>query len=263
VSLDAARSIELCLVHSVDEVQEGIYVLRFQSKRLASSIQAGQFINIKPDDIYLPLLRRPFSVYRVADDMLEIIFNVVGRGTKILAGKKRGDRIDVLGPLGVPYRLDGDFQTAVLVAGGLGVAPMPILSAALGTRSKKVMTFLGGRSKSQVVSNHLDGVSVSTDDGSLGFKGTVVDLLESKLSKIASPKIFACGPNVMLRSLSALARKADIACEASLESAMACGFGICQGCPVENVSDGSHPNARRYSLICKEGPVFDSRLVVI
>lgn len=259
------RFIELCPVLSVEEVKPGIFVLRLRSKRLASGALPGQFVNIKPDAGYVPLLRRPFSLYRVVEESVEIVFNTVGKGTRMLSEKKEGDSVDVLGPLGVPYDLNGSFETAILVAGGLGVAPMPILTTHIQRTKKNIVTFLGGRSKDQIVPHYLENIFVSTDDGTMGLKGTVVDLLEQKLNErsFPSPKIFACGPNPMLRGLSSLAARFGIACEVSLESAMACGFGICQGCPVENVSAGADPSVRKYSLVCKEGPVFNSKLVVI
>ena len=119
------------------------------------------------------------------------------------------------------------------------------------------MTYLGARTRNQIVADHLRNVSLATDDGSEGFRGTVVDLLSRELGArtFVRPKIFGCGPNTMLRNLSELALSLGIPCEVSLECAMACGFGICQGCPVE----GAGHNGKRYHLVCKEGPVFDAR----
>jgi len=204
-------------------------------------------------------LRRPFSVYKVEGDNVKIIFNVIGIGTKILSSKRKGDTIDVLGPLGMSYGVTGQYDTAILVAGGLGVAPLPMITDAISGR-RKLVTFLGARTKEYVVDTHLKNVHVSTDDGSRGFQGTVVDLLRAECSKqeFVKPKIFACGPNRMLESLSKFAVEMNIPCEVSLESTMACGIGICQGCPVELKND-----EKKYALICKEGPVFDSKLITV
>jgi dihydroorotate dehydrogenase electron transfer subunit len=243
------------LVAGVREAGENIFVIRFLAPGLAATIKAGQFVNIRVAEEYDPLLRRPFSAYRTDDGHVEVIFNVVGKGTALLRRKAAGDFIDVLGPLGVPYSLsDPSFTTGLLVGGGLGVAPLPIATAGLKAAGKRVMTFLGGRSAGQVVPDFLENPRLATDDGSVGFKGTVVDLLGSVLSKeqVPAPRIFACGPTPMLRAVAELARARRIPCEVSLEGPMGCGIGICQGCPVELAGP-----EKTYALMCKDGPVFD------
>jgi dihydroorotate dehydrogenase electron transfer subunit len=251
----------LCLVQGVSRVADNIFVLRFTSSAVSKTVRAGQFVNMRTGNTLEPLLRRPFSVYRTEGDDVEIIFNVVGRGTAALSRKHEGDRIDVLGPLGVPFTLDADdFQTAVLIGGGLGVAPLPIATTALRTLGKSILTLLGSRSSTQLVENHLENLRVATDDGTRGYKGNVVELAEKILSENAykRPKLFACGPTAMLRSLADLARRMDLPCEVSLEGAMGCGFGICQGCPVELVDSD-----KKYALMCKDGPTFDVRRIKI
>ncbi|HLB01242.1 MAG TPA: dihydroorotate dehydrogenase electron transfer subunit [Bacteroidota bacterium] len=247
-------------VESVREIAGNIHLLSLHAPEIASSVRAGQFLNIKTRDYFLPLLRRPFSVYHREGDSLRIIFNVVGLGTRILASAPPGDQLDVIGPLGNAFGVRGEYDEAVLVAGGLGIAPMPMLTAELKSARKKIHTFLGARNASQIVREHMEDVSVATDDGSAGFRGTVVELLRGRLRQApyARPKIFACGPTPMLRALAVLAEEVNIPCELSLESPMACGIGICQGCPVE-VTGGP----RKYALVCREGTVFDSKLVVL
>ena len=247
-----------CPVTSVEALGAEIYVVRLHSPRVAASVLPGQFVNIRVNDSFEPLLRRPFSVYRVDHEEIELIFNVIGKGTSILSTKRPGDTLDVIGPLGRPYVIDDDYETALLVAGGLGVAPLPVVTEALRKMKRRIVTFLGGRTRDHIVARHLENVYHATDDGSEGFHGTVVDLLRENLKRDGNgkSKIFACGPNRMLESLSQLAHEFGILCEASLESAMACGIGICQGCPVERVGMG-----KKYSLICKEGPVFDTRTI--
>lgn len=251
----------LCTVHNVEQVAENIFVLTFISPHIASVTKAGQFVNIRVAEGVEPLLRRPFSVYRTEGEYVEIIFNVVGKGSSVLRKKQSGDLIDVLGPLGVPFSLfEDDFDTGLLVGGGLGVAPLPISTATLIARQKSVSTFIGSRSKRQLVNNHLVNVHVATDDGTEGLHGTVVDLLKKHSDEYISrrPKIFACGPTKMLHAVAAFAIANNIACEVSLEGPMACGFGICQGCPVELVGA-----ERKYALMCKEGPTFDVRRIRI
>jgi dihydroorotate dehydrogenase electron transfer subunit len=253
--------IEICPVEGVRTVAEGTYVLSFTSAALSRSICAGQFLNLRVGEGWEPLLRRPFSAYRVEGSTIEIIFNVVGRGTAALSRKRAGDTLDVLGPLGRPFGIgQGDYDTGILLGGGLGVAPLPILSASLRAQGKKTLTFLGARSGAHLVTDHLEAPHVATDDGSRGFRGTVVDLARETLrtQPVGRPRMYACGPAAMLKSVASFARASDIPCEVSLEGPMGCGIGICQGCPVE--LEGPE---KKYALMCKDGPTFDIRGIKI
>jgi dihydroorotate dehydrogenase electron transfer subunit len=248
-------------VDSVREAGPNIYILTLDAPGLAGTVRAGQFLNIKTRDFFVPLLRRPFSVHRVTGGKIEILFNIVGLGTQILAASHNTDQLDVLGPLGNHFGIDDDFEDAILVAGGLGVAPMPILTAELQRAGKKIFTFLGARDTGQVVREGLENLHIATDDGSEGHHGTVVDHLRAALRKgtpkFNNPKIFSCGPTPMLSALASLAAEKSLRCEVSLESPMACGIGICQGCPVE-LREGE----KKYALVCKDGTVFPGNSVV-
>lgn len=248
-----------CPVLSLTAVAENVFLLVLDAPEIAPLVRPGQFLNVRIDETSDPLLRRPFSVYRTEGNRLELLFNVVGRGTHALAEKRKGDRLDVLGPLGVPFTLDDPgFTTAVLVAGGLGVAPMPITTRELLLKGKAVRTFVGARNKGSLVTTHLVQVEIATDDGSEGLRGTVVDLLERAFASgvPARPIIFACGPHAMLKAVAAFAVRFDIPCEVSMEGPMGCGIGICQGCPVELTNP-----AKKYALMCKDGPTFDARTI--
>jgi dihydroorotate dehydrogenase electron transfer subunit len=245
---------QLCPVKSCLEVAAKTFLLRFNSLEIAGSAQPGQFVNILTSEVgEEPLLRRPFSISRIENDIIELLFHAVGIGTNLLSVKKPGDRIDVIGPLGQPFHGNAEYDTAVLVAGGIGVAPFPFLTNVLLKRGKHIETFVGYRTAAQVFTEHLHNVRKATDDGSDGFHGNVVQLLESSLvqNNFGKVKIFSCGPPVMLKALSELAQRMNLCCEMSLEGQMACGFGICQGCAVER-TDG----AAKYALVCKDGPVF-------
>jgi dihydroorotate dehydrogenase electron transfer subunit len=250
---------EICPVERVEKVAENIYVLTFISEQIAHSTAPGQFVNIKTDEGIEPLLRRPFSVYNAQGNLVQIVFNVIGKGTATLRQKEEGETIDVLGPLGVPFALEGNgFDTAILIGGGLGVAPLPMATRELQRQNKRIITFLGARTASMVVEQHLVGVRIATDDGSRGFHGNVVDLMQRELSSVLlqSTKAFACGPTPMLRALQAFVFKNNVQCQASLEGPMGCGFGVCQGCPVELVGGD-----KKYALMCKDGPTFDMRRI--
>jgi len=146
------------------------------------------------------------------------------------------------------------------VGGGLGTAPFPFLTAALTRERKSVRSFVGARTARQLVDRHLVNVEFATDDGSKGVHGTVVDLLTNWISNHSEGKVrvFGCGPMKMLKALADLTRNAKIECELSLEGDMACGMGICQGCPVERASGN-----KKYSLVCTDGPTFKSEDIVL
>jgi dihydroorotate dehydrogenase electron transfer subunit len=246
-------------VHSVREIASNIFQLSFRSPTIARQAIPGQFVNVKVGDAAGPLLRRPFSIFSIEKETVSIIFNVVGPGTKILSQKETGELLDVLGPLGrgvFPYD-DEQFQTALLVAGGLGVASLPFLNSQI-PPGKKRISFLGARTAAQIVRVGLESIFVATDDGSEGFHGTVVDLFRIVLDRsvVEQPRIFSCGPLPMMRALKDFARTKNIQCYVALECEMACGVGLCQGCPVETLNGN-----RRYDLVCREGPVFEASRV--
>ncbi|MGD1044983.1 MAG: dihydroorotate dehydrogenase electron transfer subunit [Bacteroidota bacterium] len=245
---------QLCSVQSCQEVAKNTFLLRIKSPEITASAQPGQFVNIlASENGEGPLLRRPFSISRIEDDIIELIFHAIGIGTKLLSRKQLGDWIDVIGPLGQPFHVNAEHDNALLVAGGIGVAPFPFLTNDLLKRGKRIETFVGYRNAAQVFTEHLQNVRVATDDGSNGFHGNVVQLLESSLvqNKYGKVKIFACGPTVMLKVLTDLAQRKNICCEMSLEGQMACGYGICQGCAVERTE-----GTAIYALVCKDGPAF-------
>ncbi len=253
--------IELLPVVKREQLTPTIYALHLRSTYIAGTIQPGQFVNIKVQQSNYPLLRRPFSVASKEDDTITIIFDVVGEGTHILSKKEPGDVIDVLGPLGHPFTMPGRGSIPVLVAGGLGMAPMPILTQTLaGHGITDVVTFLGARSKDSLIDYKLKNVHFATDDNSKGFHGTVVALLDAWLDSVKAGKVtvYACGPNPMLRALQSALRKRSVGGQVSLECVMACGVGLCQGCPVASVKGD-----KKYELVCKDGPVFDIHSVII
>jgi dihydroorotate dehydrogenase electron transfer subunit len=246
-------------VEEIIEIDHRIYLLKVNAPKISSIIKPGQFLNVRVSERVSPLLRRPFSVCDVDGEHLYLMFNIMGEGTNILAHKPKGSEIDILGPLGNGFNLDGDYETAVIVAGGLGAAPFPYLTRAMSGK-KDILSFIGGRTKDDVITYRLKNVKEATEDGSRGFKGNVIQLLESNIELLKSRKIkiFACGPTAMLKSLKDFCTKNDFDCEVSTECAMACGFGICQGCPIESTTE-----KEKYLLVCKDGPVFNIKDVVI
>ena len=246
-------------VDSVTKLENNILLLRIFVPEIAKTIYPGQFINIRVSDSTNPLLRRPFSVCDVEGDYIYILFNIYGEGTKLLANKKPGDMIDLLGPLGHGFNLTNDHDTVVIAAGGIGSAPFPFMTRIIGD-SKEIITFLGGRSKHDLITYGLKNILISTDDGSMGSKGNVVELIKDNINLLKGKNImiFACGPNTMLSALKVFCLENNFNCEVSTECSMACGFGICQGCPVEAVN-----RPEQYYLVCKDGPVFNIKDIII
>lgn len=246
-------------VKEIKEIQKDIFLQKIYSPEIARQIKPGQFLNIRVSETVSPLLRRPFSICDVDGDYIFLMFNIFGEGTKILSHKHIDDTVDILGPLGNGFNLTNDFDVAIIVAGGLGSAPFPFLTRLL-KANHDVYSFVGGRSKNDVITYNLLNVQTATDDGSLGFNGNVVQLFEKNLPlfKGRTIKVFGCGPNAMLRALKEVCISNNINCEVSTECAMACGFGICQGCPIESTSQSD-----KYLLVCKDGPVFNVKDVII
>ncbi|NVM22202.1 MAG: dihydroorotate dehydrogenase electron transfer subunit [Desulfobacterales bacterium] len=237
---------------------------------LAGIASPGQFVMVRIAEQRIPLLRRPFSIHNsvTAHNEIrgfEILYKVVGQGTRAMSGLKAGDVLDVLGPLGNGFACPEGIREVFLVAGGIGVAPLYYLACFLDEhKAVSPHVFLGGRSAGDILchgSFESMGVKVSitTEDGSLGEKGVVTSLVEKAIQINGKPDIiYACGPTPMLKAISDIAASYDIGCQISLETVMACGFGVCLGCAVEKAcSPGSYLHA------CTDGPVFDSRAVMI
>ena len=244
----------LAPVDRLTSLGSGLFTLTLHAPRIAAVVKPGQFLNIKVSELGVPFLRRPFSVYHREGPSVTILFGVIGTGTSLLSHVKPGDRLDILGPLGVPFTTDDEYDTAILVGGGLGVAPLPLLTEFVRSRGKAIQTFLGARTSGQIVGEHLVNLHIATDDGTSGYRGTIVECLRQYLmaAEPARRKIFACGPTAMIKSLMGVTGEFAVAAEVSLESVMACGIGICQGCPVERTG-----GPKKYALICKDGTVFD------
>ncbi|MGI9952288.1 dihydroorotate dehydrogenase electron transfer subunit [Moorellaceae bacterium AZ2] len=240
-----------------------IYHLRLKVPVLTA--QPGQFVHIRCGPYFDPLLRRPLSIHDFdpARQELELLYQVVGKGTAWLADRGPGDLIDGLGPLGRGFSLPAGPRVA-LVAGGLGLAPLFFLARVAAARGEQVTFYLGARSRRQLLRQEAlqklgIEVKTATDDGSAGFAGPVTALLARDLEKKRYDQIFACGPRAMLEKVTQLAGQKGIPAEVSLEERMACGLGACRGCVVALYQeDGS----LAYENVCSAGPVFPAPKIV-
>ena len=248
--------------------KRGNYVLLgLRTPQVARQAQPGQFLMVKVNDQPYPLLRRPFSIHARGKDTVEILFTKSGTGTAILAEKNEGQTLDILGPLGKGFtfkkRLKG--KTVLLVGGGRGIAPLYFLAQELRARSIRSTIFYGGRTSADLpilekFHKQRFDLFVSTDDGSLGFKGLASALLQAELIRGRSrpAHIYACGPEPMMRAVAALADAHGIPAQFSLESVMGCGIGACWGC-VRRIRKGDQGE---WAKICEEGPVFRGSEIV-
>ena len=227
----------------------------FDAPQLASEVKPGQFVHIRTDAVGLqPFFRRPFSVYR-AQKYVEIFYDVVGLGTRLLSLKEKGDTVDVLGPLGTPFVMPPEgIKQVVMVAGGIGVAPMLILSDLLKKKKYELLLLYGGRDRRHVYpmkefKENGVKVHVATDDGSVGVKGRV-SVLFDKINKYPqSTFIYTCGPHPMMKAVQAFGGQHGILGQAASEEIMACGLGACLGCSIET--------KHGFKTVCHDGPAFN------
>lgn len=266
-----ARSLTARAVSVTPCGDDGI-VLRVRPDVGLPPLRAARFFMLRREDRLSPLIPRPFSLYRQTEGDLEFLIKVMGQGTKALAQCGPGTKLRLIGPLGNGWpTLDDQGAPWVMLAGGIGSAPfyMGIEQARAGMDGgapvrRGALTLLYGAAKKgflyDLAAFEALGVRVETctDDGSHGFRGNVLQLLESLWSRNALPRdvrLLACGPERMLEAVERLARSRGLPCWLSLETLMGCGVGICNGCPVPTRPDGpmgAWPNAK----CCVEGPVF-------
>jgi NAD(P)H-flavin reductase len=196
-----------------------------------------------------PFLPRAFSVMRRHEDgTLDFMLEDVGPGTARLAELRPGDGLWLLGPLGRGFTRPREGRRPILVGGGVGTAPLAIWSDSLGPSH---LVLLGFRDAAHADGAQLiPGARVATDDGSVGHKGLVTDLVGAEIGADARAEVYACGPPPMLEAVRALCAEFDVPAQLALESGMACGFGACFGCVV--------PTRTGYVRLCVDGPVLDA-----
>ncbi len=215
-----------------------MFVIGMQAPEIATTVRAGQFVNLgwSPG----PLLRRPFSVYRSDGERIEVVLRAVGEGTAQLLAMEIGEHVSCLGPLGRGFEIEPGIRTAVLISGGLGVAPMPLAARDARQAGARVAWVHGARTAVELCSEtEGDEVIWATDDGSEGARGTAV---------AAAPQaevVLACGPNRMLAAVAERWPEAQVA----VETYMGCGTGVCLGCAVPLTRGG-------YDRACREGPIY-------
>lgn len=239
-------------------------LLELQCPPVATAALPGQFVHVRVGATTDPLLRRPLSIL-MADPhkgTVEVLVRAVGRGTELLSMSAPGQELDLLGPLGNTFPLPEPGQNPLMVAGGVGVAPLIFLADVLQNQpdSCYVTGLYGAASEEALVcwqelAGRCEEIQIATDDGSVGQQGLVTDLLSEQLAKGNLGPVYTCGPRPMMARVAALCAEAGVTCWASLEQFMGCGVGACLGCVVPFREE---PRNRR---VCKDGPVFDAATV--
>ncbi len=231
---------------------------------IAEQARPGHFVAVQvggPESSML--LRRAFAIYEVKErgiygGTVEFIFAVHGKGTAWLAARRPQDKLDVVGPLGKPFPLPTAPVTATLVGGGYGSAPLLPLAMMLRDRGCRVDFVLGAGSADRLF-GQLDAkriattIAVTTDDGSVGERGVVSDVLAQVLDKTGSEVVYACGPMAMLRAVAGIAAARGVPAQVAVEEAMACGIGVCMTCVLPVIGDDG---VTRMLRSCVDGPVF-------
>jgi dihydroorotate dehydrogenase electron transfer subunit len=260
------------------------FIMRIRAPKCAAAATPGSFVHVTCDAT-LPM-RRPLSIMRAAEDWIEILYKIVGEGLHLLASKKPGDIINVLGPVGQPFKPSSERPNCLLLGGGVGIPPMVFLADTLRNTAARPLAILGSELpfpfsleesrmelswlNNDVVSTMplLEGwgvparlTSLSGFDGC--YRGYVTDLADKWLQsldadELGKVEIFACGPTPMLKAVAALAVQCDVPCQVSLEEFMACAVGGCAGCTVEIAT----PDGPAMKRVCVDGPVFNAATVV-
>ena len=234
------------------EISRGIYEAEFELGSSGVQIKPGQFINLYPNDKSLTL-PRPIAVCDLNGNRLSIVYGVVGKGTKHFSALREGERIKIMYPLGNGYSL-GEEKNHVLVAGGPGIAPLLYLSKSL----KGNVTLFAGFESQAYLTDRFNNVTpyIATETGAEGERGTVCDILE-KYDK-GGDMYYVCGTAPMLKAVCRYLEKNGANAQISVESRMACGYGLCVCCAIK-VKQGDSFN---YLKACVDGPVFDYKEVL-
>jgi dihydroorotate dehydrogenase electron transfer subunit len=263
----------------------GHFLLSLYSPRQAQAARPGQFAMVRLLDRADVLLRRPMSIYDTkpakshrkkkrrpeSPEVLQLLYKVVGRGTRLMSELKPGDHVGLLGPLGHGFFEEDYLPQAwqadeiLHVAGGIGIAALLLAARQLAKAGFRQRLFFGGRTKADLVDLEefkplVHGIALATEDGSRGRHGFITRPLEEYFARHRNKKflLMVCGPWAMLEATVELARRHGHSCLVSLENRMGCGLGVCLGCSIRVHGEGHGA----YERVCTEGPVFWAEKVV-
>jgi len=245
----------LATVLKNSQIMPDTHLIQAEAADIAAETQPGQFVMVRCGEGYKFLLRRPLSIHQVTEefDQIWLLFAITGRGTSWLAQLKNGDKLDLIGPLGKGFAIRPQAQNLLLIAGGIGIAPLVFLAEQALKQKKSVTLLLGASSANQLYPQHLlpEGIKrlIATEDGSAGKKGLVTDLLPDFIDW--AHQICACGPIAMYQTIAEQQKRhqRELPIQISLEVRMGCGIGACFGCSIRT--------KQGMKQVCRDGPVFD------
>jgi len=242
-----------------EKMNNTVYRITLKAPQIGRKVNPGQFLHIRCSSTLDPFLRRPFSINKVEGDNVSIMFKIIGRGTRFLAGIKQGDELDVMGPLGNGFPVEKGFKRAVVVGGGIGVAPLLYLMQRLKNLGVEGNVIIGAPDAQSLLCveefERFGKVLCATEDGSVGVKGLPTRLLEERLAHTQYDVIYTCGPGAMMQAVKQLGASFNIPVYVSLEERMGCGIGACLGCVCKS--------EKGYMKVCKDGPVFNAGEVLL
>lgn len=249
-------------VVSNEAVADSLWRVTLSSPSLAAALEPGQFVDLAVPGDASQILRLPLSFSRAdaGAGTVEIVYAVVGDGTRRLSGMAPGARTTAVGPCGNPWVVPAGCRRACVVAGGVGVTPIVACAGLLASSGVAFDAVVGAQTASRLWgAEELSAlgagrVELTTDDGTAGRRGFATDALADLLAEGAYDAVFTCGPEVMMAGVARICREAGVACRVSMERMMCCGFGACGTCNVA-MADGT------YKSCCKDGPVFDAEEV--
>jgi len=249
------------LVAGNEQTGEDTFLLSIISPEIAREAQPGQFVHIRTLGASDPLLRRPVSICQADRELgtIRLWYQVVGKGTNFLSRHQNGDTLDLIGPLGKGFDTGIRGKKTALIGGGVGIAPLLFLAREL-AKNNSVTAFFGGKQAGLLPPPSLLPAvpcHIATEDGSLGHKGLVTELLPAWIEREKPDILYSCGPRGMLLEVVRLARRYGTPLQVSLEAVMACGVGACLGCTCEKSAAGEDG----WLKACQDGPVFWDREV--
>lgn len=236
------KKIHKGLVREIKQAAQNLYYIKFYAEDFVAA--AGQFVSILCDNC---TLRRPFSVMDCCDGIITILFKLKGKGTDYIKNLKVGDEIDFSGPFGNGFSLVN--KRSLIIGAGVGIAPVYFLKKEIdkiGTENR----IIGGFLNKEAIPDGIKLDMISTDDGSYGKKGSIINFLKDEIKNYAPYVIYACGPSVVLQKISEIAAQYGIETQIAMEKEMACSIGVCRGCVIE-LRNGKN------ATVCKDGPVFN------
>lgn len=245
--------IEECKIVLNEEVGKDVFKIGIYCPSILSTASAGQFLYIKINDSYDPLLRRPFSICSLIKQkgLIILLYKVIGKGTELLAKKKIGDMLNVMGPLGKGFPICRDKKSAI-IGGGIGIAPLLELSKHLNSPD----IYLGFKDDVFLLEEfkeHSKTLYLYTEDGSKGTKGFPTSMFSKNINEYKT--VYSCGPKAMMAAVKDICEKNNVNCYISMEEKMGCGIGACLTCSCKTNIKGE------YKKVCIDGPVFNSKEV--